>query len=226
MNRFWLLLRNLWRKPMPDVSDALTEGTLVLPDGTRVTLSLHPLGDLVLPTGQIVASDPFIADDLPFTRGVAPGRYPVLVNVARINTDCRVAYAILRFSGERPVRWEMALYPEHDPATRGEDEFSGYGVDSGAGCFIDAGAVRILVERSTMDNGDNQDLGDLMAKTYVDTWSWANYVLDPDTGANVIAFSSGWGDGVYPSFWGLDKTGAPVCLVTDFRVFCPFRRRR
>jgi hypothetical protein len=211
---------------MPDVSDALTEGPLVLPDGTRVTLSLHPLGDLVLPTGQIVASDPFIADDPPYTRGVAPGRYPVLVNVARINTDSRVAYAILRFSAQRPVRWEMALYPGNDPATLGENELVRYGVDSGTGCFIDAGAVRILVERSTADHGENQDLGDMMAKTYVDTWAWANYVLDPDTGANVIAFSSGWGDGGYPSFWGLDETGAPVCLVTDFLVFRPFRRRR
>jgi hypothetical protein len=211
---------------MPDVSDALTEGTLDLPDGTRVTLSLHPLGDLVLPTGQIVASDPFIADDPPYTRGVAPGRYPVLVNVALINTDSRVAYAILRFSGQRPVQWEMARYPKHDPATPGENEFSGYGVDSGAGCFIDAGAVRILVERTAADGGENQDLTQRMAETYVDTWSWVNYVLDPDTGANVIAFSSGWGDGVYPSFWGLDETGAPVCLVTDFRVFQPFRRRR
>lgn len=226
MNRLWLLLRNLWNKPMPDVSYALTEGPLVLPDGTRVTLSLHPLGDLVLPTGQIVASDPFIADDPPYTRSVAPGRYPVLVNVARIDTDSRVAYAILRFSGQRPVRWEMAVYPEHDPATLGEDEFVRYGVDSGAGCFIDAGAVRMLVERSTMDYGENQDLSDRMAATYVHTWSWVNYVLDPDTGANVIAFSSGWGDGGYPSFWGLDETGAPVCLVTDFLVFRPFRRRR
>ncbi|HEX9937912.1 MAG TPA: DUF4241 domain-containing protein [Longimicrobium sp.] len=208
------------------MSAALTEGTRVLPDGTRVTLSLHPLGDLVLPTGQIVASDPFIADDLPYTRGVAPGRYPVLVNVARINTDSRVAYAIVRFSGQRPVRWEMALYPERDPATLREDEIVGYGVDSGAGCFIDAGTVRILVERTTADYGENQDLGERMAKTYVDTWSWVNYVLDPDTGANVIAFSSGWGDGVYPSYWGLDETGAPVYLVTDFRVFSPFRRRR
>ncbi|HEY0152344.1 MAG TPA: DUF4241 domain-containing protein [Longimicrobium sp.] len=226
MNRFRRLLRNLWSKPMPDVSDALTEGTLDLPDGTRVTLSLHPLGDLVLPTGQIVASDPFIADDPPYTRGVAPGRYPVLVNVALINTDSRVAYAILRFSRQRPVQWEMARYPKHDPATPGENEFSGYGVDSGAGCFIDAGAVRILVERTAADGGENQDLTQRMAETYVDTWSWVNYVLDPDTGANVIAFSAGWGDGVYPSFWGLDETGAPVCLLTDFRVFQPFRRRR
>jgi len=226
MNRFRRLLRNLWSKRMPDVSDALTEGTLDLPDGTRVTLSLHPLGDLVLPTGQIVASDPFIADDPPYTRGVAPGRYPVLVNVAQINTDSRVAYAIVRFSGQRPVSWEKALYPEHDPAAPGGNQLSGYGVDSGAGCFIDAGTVKILVERTAADGGENQDLTERMAETYVDTWSWVNYVLDPDTGANVIAFSSGWGDGVYPSFWGLDQTGAPVCLITDFRVFQPFRRRR
>jgi hypothetical protein len=34
----------------------------------------------------------------------------------------------------------------------------------------------------------------------------------------VIAFSSGWGDGSYPSFWGYDADSQPVALVTDFGV--------
>jgi hypothetical protein len=35
---------------------------------------------------------------------------------------------------------------------------------------------------------------------------------------NIAIFSSGWGDGYYPAFWGLDKFGKPLVLVIDFFV--------
>ena len=31
-----------------------------------------------------------------------------------------------------------------------------------------------------------------------------------------MVFTSGWGDGVYPSYWALDTSGIPVATVTDF----------
>ena len=37
--------------------------------------------------------------------------------------------------------------------------------------------------------------------------------------ANCVAFMSGYGDGIYSSYWGLDANGAPLCLTTDFEVF-------
>jgi hypothetical protein len=33
---------------------------------------------------------------------------------------------------------------------------------------------------------------------------------------NVVCFSSGWGDGHYPSFFGLASDGRPHVLLTDF----------
>jgi hypothetical protein len=41
-------------------------------------------------------------------------------------------------------------------------------------------------------------------------------ILDPETGANIIAFSSGDGDGCYASYFGLAADGSAACLVTDF----------
>ena len=32
------------------------------------------------------------------------------------------------------------------------------------------------------------------------------------------AFSSGYGDGAYPSYFGFDEDGKPCVLVTDFLV--------
>jgi hypothetical protein len=43
-------------------------------------------------------------------------------------------------------------------------------------------------------------------------------VAVPQTGANVVEFSTGWGDGCYASYWGLGDDGEPCCLVTDFGV--------
>jgi hypothetical protein len=45
---------------------------------------------------------------------------------------------------------------------------------------------------------------------------WAVVTLDPGSGANLVAFESGAGDGSYPSYWGLDEAGLPAALVTDF----------
>ena len=39
-----------------------------------------------------------------------------------------------------------------------------------------------------------------------------------DVVRNIIAFSSGWGDGMYPSYLALDGSGRPVAVVTDFQV--------
>lgn len=202
---------------------ALHEGPGPAVEGRTPTLKLRALGEVVLPTGRIVACDPFIVsgDEEPFTRGVAPGRYPVLVNVAAFEDQERVAYAILRFADRPPVRWEMALLPEQEVGTLGEGEFFGYGVDAGTGCFMDEAVAPVLGERATEENEYNGDFIEEMEKTYVHTWAWGSFVLDPATGANVVAFSSGWGDGSYPSFWGFDESGAVACLVTDFGIFWP-----
>lgn len=202
---------------------ALHEGPGPTIAGQTPALKLHTLGELVLPTGRIVACDPFLVsgEEEPFTRSVAPGRYPVLVNVASAEDDSRVAYAILRFADRPPVRWEMALLSEQEMETLGESEFFGYGVDAGTGCFMDAAAAPLLGARATEENEYNGDFIEEMEKTYVHTWSWGSFVLDPATGANVVAFSSGWGDGSYPSFWGFDESGAVACLVTDFGLFWP-----
>ena len=42
--------------------------------------------------------------------------------------------------------------------------------------------------------------------------------VDPASGANVIGFSSGFGDGAYPSWFGLDANGDPLVLLTDFGI--------
>ena len=42
-------------------------------------------------------------------------------------------------------------------------------------------------------------------------------VGDP-AGLNVIAFQSGFGDGGYMSYFGLDASGRPLVLLTNFDI--------
>jgi hypothetical protein len=48
---------------------------------------------------------------------------------------------------------------------------------------------------------------------------WACIQVSDRTQANIVAFSSGWGDGAYASHWGYDVAGNLVSLVTDFALF-------
>jgi hypothetical protein len=54
-----------------------------------------------------------------------------------------------------------------------------------------------------------------MHKSYRDTCRWLHVQIGAGSAA---LFSSGWGDGHYNSYFGLDAAGAPVALVTDFEV--------
>jgi len=54
-----------------------------------------------------------------------------------------------------------------------------------------------------------------MDKTYRDTWSWLNMKFGD---GNLIAFSSGEGDGLYGTYAGFDSQGEVAIVVTDFMV--------
>lgn len=43
-------------------------------------------------------------------------------------------------------------------------------------------------------------------------------VVDPDSGTNLIAFASGWGDGAYPTWIGRTADGEVACFVADMLV--------
>ncbi|MEG4986373.1 DUF4241 domain-containing protein [Microcoleus sp. BR0-C5] len=219
------------------VYESLTEG--------RITSDVFQAGDLVLPSGRIIACDPgwlWCKDVDPFSRTVPPGRYPVLLSVV---DSGRTACAMVKFCSESPVRWEMALRPSEDLAELRGNQFFGYGVDAGMGCFVDA---QVIERRSAEELQGLVDRA-FEQKLQLDAWLAAqdlvtqltypsqqiidpsgfnltldpdtdtfNLTLDPDTEGNASAFSSGYGDGSYASYWGFTADDELACLVTDFGV--------
>ncbi|WP_253946621.1 DUF4241 domain-containing protein [Priestia filamentosa] len=47
---------------------------------------------------------------------------------------------------------------------------------------------------------------------------WGNLILDEEYNLNALIFSSGYGDGFYASYWGINEKGNVVSLVTDFNI--------
>jgi hypothetical protein len=183
-----------------------------------IELKRVSVGNLVLPSGRIVAQDPFVdVYEEPFTRTVAPGTYPVYLTIAHLpDGDQRVAFATVAFRPAVPKTWEMALLPGDDPDELEEDEVFGYGVDLGAGAFVDAETLKDYQQRYA-DEDDPYERMQLMEKVAGTTCSYLNLEVDSTSGGNLVAFDAGWGDGAYASYFGLDQQGV-CCLVTDFGV--------
>jgi hypothetical protein len=187
--------------------------------GDPADLSVIEAGTLVLPTGRVTASDVYLFDQPPLARTVPPGRYPVLLLHADYAEGEAVAAAMARFDAGDPVRWEPATAAGVDPSAVDPDSFGSYGVDSGTAAFAAAEAAERLAD------GD-----DALWETYGERVTQALFpaegeyrlsaevFADPTTGANIIAFSSGFGDGGYPAWFGLDGDGRPLVLLTEFVI--------
>jgi hypothetical protein len=195
--------------------------TFAMAGGMTGTVSVVPAGDLRLDTGRLIACDPlsYVGDEgfEPFTVTVPPGSYPVVASVVTLSGDApehrRVAAARLTARDVPPAAWEMAVVRGQDPAELKEGHYFGYGVDAGLGCFMDEAANRafpyVLDERPEWLWSAMASTGD-SAVPFIAT--------DPASGQSLAAFSSGWGDGAYPTWIGRDATGEVACFVTDFLV--------
>ncbi len=226
-------------KPLSDLNSILQDGYSLQyiweHQGLQnVTISTHQIGELVLSSGRIIPCDPLIVPDIRYhlKKTVKPGRYPVIVSVADFQPagDMRFTCAMLKFSDEVTVKWEVALINE--PNTSQTDDRTTYGVDAGTGCFVDWDAAEIIAdlvslkvqypEKDEFEEFCDRVLAEMEENSFGNyplTAGWANMQVSDDTEANIIAFSSGWGDGGYASFWGYDEEGNLTSLVTDFALF-------
>jgi hypothetical protein len=114
--------------------------TLTSCDGRDLTIECQAIGNLVLPTGNIVACDGLIPSLEPFVQRVKPGSYPIVLSFAHSNHGQHVACSLLRFSDTMPEVWKQATTIDQSVSDQ-----SGYGVDTGTGCFADLDAMIALL---------------------------------------------------------------------------------
>lgn len=109
-------------------------------------LFVKQFGHIEITSGHIVACDPFVSEgNQSFMRKVALGKHPILLMVKRLESgDERVAYAMIKFTNEQAIEWEIATRAGQELKQLKEDEFFGYGVNKGMGCFMDAETAQYL----------------------------------------------------------------------------------
>jgi hypothetical protein len=190
-------------------------------------LRVLDLGLLRVPSGKLLACDPFAGMPDGVIADVPKGDYPVKVSIADVSdaqdgSHNREAYlSVVIASGEaashRPVvpPKEKLLLPDH---------FYGVNVDAGTVAFVDAEAVRKLMPKGNWYN-------ELFENGRGDSWfaqmdsdsplpkGYANIVLPlARHGENLILAHSGWGDGFYPVIGVYDSNRRLLSVHVDLQV--------
>ena len=217
--------------PSTDLALAFEHGHKFKDERATYKVQVKELATLHLPTGKIFAADPLAYRRIvPFERTVKRGKYPVFVSVADIKyaskkagyNQARVGALMVRFAKGAVAKWVNATKKGQKLAELAPGEAFGYGVDAGCGCFADLSAAQALYALDRVENANGNWEGYLLGKISdsLGAPEWGtSWITVPDTNANVVVVPSGWGDGVYSSFWGLSKKGAVLQLVTDFGVY-------
>lgn len=201
-----------------EVNDAL-DGEEARP--VKVSFRMTTLGALKIVSGQICAADPFVGMGAkPYVQAVPNGAFPVQLAVLQGTMgEGRVAFARVAFSEKPVAQWRLAVTEGDDPAKLSPGEAFGYPVDTGLGSFFDPAAGRAA--QDSMNEGPD----------VADRWleegkrcgqserGGSAFRLLTDAGqANIAAFDTGWGDGVYASWFGFDPDGNVAVLLTDFQA--------
>ena len=195
------------------------------------------IGELNVTSDQIICCDPLVSlvngEGEPFIEKVPSGKYPVTLAVLKDeNWAIRYMGARLNISNEKAEYYQLALQKNDDISEldRKNREFFGFFVDAGMGCFADIEGAKLTAEFVNKLEKENPDFGN-MYDDYFDALLQENYKKYPEyqrsygdflnwnipgTNKNVIIFASGWGDGVYPCYWGYNKDGKICSLTISF----------
>lgn len=194
---------------------------------------LYP-GKLSVSSKKIIAADPLFSlpygGTAPFVNSVPKGSYPVTIAVANHPSwGDRYTAAKLTFSGEKAEVFQLALKPGESASDLEKDEIFGFPVEAGLGSFCDEKTQKEFASFCNSWRKKNPDkniyddyFADFFIKSYQENpkfqregGDWINWTV-PGTDHNIIMFNSGFGDGVYPSYWGYDRNGKICSLIIQF----------
>lgn len=194
------------------------------------------IGDLHLPSGKIIVSDPFYTHvQKPFVKTVAPGTYPVYLYMKEIDDGhYRVAFAKIKIRQDHVDKWILALTEDTNPADvydMDDEEYFGFFVEAGLACFVDVYTNEEYLKTIDQFYAENPDLNyydDILAEEFDqcssshpysrDLGDWNNHRPVKDKDSNLMMFASGWGDGYYPCYWGINDQKQVIELIVDFML--------
>lgn len=223
-NKLWARRR---RKALPAVHRDFCK-FFKMDNAGGMQLEKRFIGKLRLPGGFIVACDPLLSlhNALPFSRKVPPGEYPATMLLARSGFRRRNALLLLKFKDQQPAKFEHAVLPGQTGRFTRRHAFPGFTADAGIGCICDVHTQKHYnryLERFFKDHPEGDIYDSLFnnafsRKTRADEQLCYNFYLPAQPHLNVIMFHTGYGDGIYPAYWGLAEDGTVCSLIIDFIV--------
>ncbi len=192
------------------------------------------VGTVDVPSGRVIAADPLcylfgdhvIAPVL--EKQIPSGSYRAEVSIYRDEIiGIRMCTARLKIKETAAVRYELAKPVPGTASVRLKDgDMTGFPVDAGMMCFIDADVAKDyagFLEKWYRENPGKNHYDDYFAAFFAesdkklpayqckggDFIEWTN----PDTGKRMVQISSGLGDGFYQCFWGYDESGEVCELI-------------
>lgn len=206
------------------------DGEMIDGLGYDIVIHRRSLGDLVLPSGQLIACDPLLAlDSEPFRLELTPGTFPVHILIAELRDEKSIAYGVVRFKNKRVRRWELALLPDREDSSLFDgDEESGFHVESSLAAYLDKKTADALVNYHQLvmpeDNDFERHIWGRIHRRRAKGAGWATLDLRADLqlpygdGRNMMVFDAGFGNGYYKSYIGYDADEEVASIVTDFEV--------
>ena len=187
-------------------------------------LESFEVGKIYLSSGNLVACDPLITNDMqPFSTPFPKGDFPVLLHKER-ESNCE-AYAEIIFSNTEIADWKLATTEGQNTKDLAEGEVFGYPVESGMGCFMDTDTQNSLNElEKRLYHSKGVDFMGIYEEFFHDYFFDENGAIDQyaflkpakEHPGTIFAFETGYGEGFYASYIGYDKNAAPVKVVTEF----------
>lgn len=187
------------------------------------------IGQVSLPTGKILVRDPLVflnIGEKPYFIEAPKGNFPVTVAVVKSDEwGSRYAAVKVKFTEEKPVRYQEALIGNENLEDLHQDDYFGFHVDAGLACIADVEALSAFdrfVKEFSGDNLYDDYFAELFKKSYEmhpanqrEVGDWINWTV-PGTAYQIPMFASGFGDGSYPVYFAYDKNGLICGLYIQF----------
>lgn len=198
-------------------------------------LAVMKIGPCSIPTGHVLVRDPLVylgdREEQPYLKTAPVGTFETEVCVVQPDEsgDCaRYAAVRLRFSEKDAIHFEEALIGNEDLTDFEDESYFGFCVDAGLGCICDQSLHKAFCDFSENWEAKNPDgnlyddyFSDLFEKNQSinpqfqrENGDWLNWEI-PDTSWHMPIFQSGFGDGVYPVYWGYASDGTLCQLVVQ-----------
>lgn len=214
-----------WMKKWEEVKDILTspvdiEAYFTSSEILDQKMEVMAIGNVSLPSGKVIVRDPLVylnEDEKPYFTEVPKGDFPVTIAVVKMEEwGDRYAAVKVEFTKEKPVVYREALIGIEELEGIQKDDIFGFAVDAGLGCIIDTEVVPYMdkfIEELDVENIYDDYFAELFAKSYQedprnqrDLGDWINWNI-PGTDYHIPMFASGFGDGLYPVYFGYDAQG-------------------